>query len=91
MHLKNRPRVGFFMPEFCRIQDLCSIVIIIRHSHLGNLSSGGHHSTPCLLFKDKDYFENKHLKSRPCVGFLCLEIPHLFSILLTMLFVNNYY
>jgi hypothetical protein len=41
MHLKNRPRVGFFMPEFCRIQDLCSIVIIIRSSHLGKLSSGG--------------------------------------------------
>ena len=41
MHLKNRPRVGFFMPEFCRIQDLCSIVIIIRPSHLGKLSSGG--------------------------------------------------
>ena len=91
MHLKNRLRVGFFMPEFCHIQALCRIVIIIRHSHLGNLSSGGHHSTPCLLFKDKDHFENTHFKSQLCVGFLGLEIPHLFSILLTMLFVNNYY
>jgi hypothetical protein len=87
MHLKNRPRVGFFMSEFYYIQDLYGIVFAVRLSHLVNLwlirEAGTNNSTPCLK---AEHFENvMHnsfyvlIKNRPRVGFFMSKFYYAYA------------